>query len=152
MILWTSWQSSTDWHRQTVNHTVGIGNNFALHSIPLKILTNHVGCVKLHISIDNLFQTYFKAILRRLSMPSSALLQPVHLQSLCCFKARRCILARADVSDAANRERVWPIPSNSAATAQEARAAVQRAWKAGIKRQRIELLLPLIGATDLDDW
>ena len=27
-----------------------------------------------------------------------------------------------------------------------------RAWQAGIRRQRIELLLPLIGATDLDDW
>ncbi len=27
-----------------------------------------------------------------------------------------------------------------------------RAWQAGIRRQRVELLLPLIGATDLDDW
>ncbi|WIA29393.1 hypothetical protein OEZ86_011897 [Tetradesmus obliquus] len=34
----------------------------------------------------------------------------------------------------------------------QAVAAIQAAWKAGIKRQRIELLLPLIGATDLDDW
>lgn len=30
--------------------------------------------------------------------------------------------------------------------------AIEAAWQAGIKRQRIELLLPLIGATDLDDW
>lgn len=29
---------------------------------------------------------------------------------------------------------------------------MQRAWEAGIKRHRVELLLPLIGATDLDDW
>lgn len=34
----------------------------------------------------------------------------------------------------------------------QAVAAIEAAWKAGIKRQRIELLLPLIGATDLDDW
>ncbi len=27
-----------------------------------------------------------------------------------------------------------------------------RAWQAGVRRQRVELLLPLIGATDLDDW
>ena len=33
-----------------------------------------------------------------------------------------------------------------------AQAAAVRAWQAGIRRQRIELLLPLIGATDLDDW
>lgn len=44
------------------------------------------------------------------------------------------------------------MPANSERIAQEARAAVQRAWKAGIKRQRLDLLLPLIGATDLDDW
>jgi len=31
-------------------------------------------------------------------------------------------------------------------------AAAVRAWQAGIRRQRVELLLPLIGATDLDDW
>jgi hypothetical protein len=34
----------------------------------------------------------------------------------------------------------------------QAVTAIEAAWKAGIKRQRIELLLPLIGATDLDDW
>jgi hypothetical protein len=34
----------------------------------------------------------------------------------------------------------------------QAVTAIETAWQAGIKRQRIELLLPLIGATDLDDW
>lgn len=34
----------------------------------------------------------------------------------------------------------------------QAVAAIQSAWEAGVTRQRIELLLPLIGATDLDDW
>jgi hypothetical protein len=48
--------------------------------------------------------------------------------------------------------RVYPLPANAEETAQQARAAAQRAWESGIKRQRIELLLPLIGATDLDDW
>ena len=31
-------------------------------------------------------------------------------------------------------------------------AASVRAWQAGVRKQRVELLLPLIGATDLDDW
>ena len=48
--------------------------------------------------------------------------------------------------------RVYPLPADADDTAQQARAAAQRAWESGIKRQRIELLLPLIGATDLDDW
>lgn len=34
----------------------------------------------------------------------------------------------------------------------QAVTAIEAAWKDGIKRQRLELLLPLIGATDLDDW
>jgi len=34
----------------------------------------------------------------------------------------------------------------------QALLAVQRAWADGIRRQSLELLLPLIGATDLDDW
>eukprot|EP00775_Hariotina_reticulata_P010382 gene10382-10540_t len=34
----------------------------------------------------------------------------------------------------------------------QAVAAVEAAWKDGVKQQRLELLLPLIGATDLDDW
>ena len=34
----------------------------------------------------------------------------------------------------------------------QAAAACERAFKAGHSRQRVELLLPLIGATDIDDW
>eukprot|EP00877_Chromochloris_zofingiensis_P011974 jgi/Chrzof1/702/Cz01g25120.t1 len=34
----------------------------------------------------------------------------------------------------------------------QAAQAVEAAWRAGVKRQRLEVLLPLIGATDLDDW
>ena len=30
--------------------------------------------------------------------------------------------------------------------------SVRAAWESGVKRQRVDLVLPLIGATDLDDW
>ena len=33
-----------------------------------------------------------------------------------------------------------------------ARSSVTQAYHAGVKLQRVEILLPLIGATDLDDW
>ena len=35
---------------------------------------------------------------------------------------------------------------------EQAMNAAKRAHAAGVRRQRMELLLPLIGATDLDDW
>ncbi|KAF8073061.1 hypothetical protein HT031_000722 [Scenedesmus sp. PABB004] len=44
------------------------------------------------------------------------------------------------------------VPRAPEAQVSQAAAAVEAAWRAGIKRQRVELLLPLIGATDLDDW
>ena len=44
------------------------------------------------------------------------------------------------------------IPRGPQETVQQAAAACRRAWEAGVRRQRIDLLLPLIGATDLDDW
>ena len=34
----------------------------------------------------------------------------------------------------------------------QAVSASTAAYKAGVKLQKLELLLPLIGATDLDDW
>lgn len=34
----------------------------------------------------------------------------------------------------------------------QAVTASTAAYKAGVKLQKLELLLPLIGATDLDDW
>lgn len=44
------------------------------------------------------------------------------------------------------------MPRGPQETVSQAVAACTRAWQAGVKRQRVELLLPLIGATDLDDW
>lgn len=66
--------------------------------------------------------------------------------------ARLC--ARASAGDAADSRvnRIVPIPDGPAQQAQQAAQAIEAAWRSGVKRQRVELLLPLIGATDLDDW
>lgn len=45
-----------------------------------------------------------------------------------------------------------PLPTSSEGIVSQAAAACERAYTAGIHRQRVELVLPLIGATDLDDW
>ncbi|EIE25438.1 hypothetical protein COCSUDRAFT_13233, partial [Coccomyxa subellipsoidea C-169] len=44
------------------------------------------------------------------------------------------------------------LPRGPEELVDQALSASQRAFADGVKRQRIELLLPLIGATDLDDW
>ncbi len=44
------------------------------------------------------------------------------------------------------------LPKGPEQVVDQALGAVQRAWADGIRRQSLELLLPLIGATDLDDW
>ena len=44
------------------------------------------------------------------------------------------------------------FPQNSSEIVKQAFQSCKAAWNDGIKRQRIELLLPLIGATDIDDW
>jgi hypothetical protein len=46
----------------------------------------------------------------------------------------------------------WPLPTTSDLSVEQARGACQRAIADGKTRLQIELLLPLIGATDLDDW
>ncbi|EFJ40183.1 hypothetical protein VOLCADRAFT_100045 [Volvox carteri f. nagariensis] len=48
--------------------------------------------------------------------------------------------------------RVVPIPDGPVQQAQQAAQAIETAWRDGVRLQRLELLLPLIGATDLDDW
>lgn len=50
------------------------------------------------------------------------------------------------------RPKVYPVPRDASEQIEQALNATQRAWEGGVKRQRVELLLPLIGATDLDDW
>ncbi|KAL4527499.1 hypothetical protein Ndes2526A_g08718 [Nannochloris sp. 'desiccata'] len=44
------------------------------------------------------------------------------------------------------------LPTSSNDIVDQAYASVKTSWEAGAKRQRVELVLPLIGATDLDDW
>lgn len=44
------------------------------------------------------------------------------------------------------------FPQGTAEIVRQAYAATKKAYMAGVKRQRIELILPLIGATDIDDW
>lgn len=60
---------------------------------------------------------------------------------------RRAISPRAAV-DSTTR----PVPATPDLQVSQAVTAIETAWQAGVKRQRLELLLPLIGATDLDDW
>lgn len=55
------------------------------------------------------------------------------------------------VSGIGDRPRI-AIPQTPDQQVQQAVASIEAGWKAGIKMQRLELLLPLIGATDLDDW
>ncbi len=49
------------------------------------------------------------------------------------------------------RPAVLAVPEKPAEQVAQAAAAIESAYKAGIKYQRVEMLLPLIGATDLDD-
>ena len=62
------------------------------------------------------------------------------------------------VASAPNSQRQAPVgnpqalPGSSKEVVDQAFASCKRAWEAGVKRQRIEITLPLIGATDIDDW
>ncbi|GIL56101.1 hypothetical protein Vafri_11532 [Volvox africanus] len=64
------------------------------------------------------------------------------------------ICPRASASDSAEVRvnRIIPIPDGPVQQAQQAAQAIETAWRDGVRLQRLELLLPLIGATDLDDW
>jgi hypothetical protein len=44
------------------------------------------------------------------------------------------------------------VPKGPEEVVDQALGAIRRAFQDGITRQQVELLLPLIGATDLDDW
>ncbi|KAL6756169.1 hypothetical protein V8C86DRAFT_2654345 [Haematococcus lacustris] len=66
------------------------------------------------------------------------------------FTSDRQTAIRSAAADA--RARTLPVPTRPSEQCVQAAAAVEAAWKSGCARQRVELLLPLIGATDLDDW
>jgi len=44
------------------------------------------------------------------------------------------------------------FPQGTAEIVKQCYQATKKAYMAGVRRQRIELILPLIGATDIDDW
>lgn len=45
-----------------------------------------------------------------------------------------------------------PPPSSPAAVVDQAYTSIKAAWEAGILRQRVNLIIPVTQATDLDDW
>ncbi|MEW5297286.1 MAG: hypothetical protein WDW36_000504 [Sanguina aurantia] len=50
------------------------------------------------------------------------------------------------------KSRLLAVPESPNQQVAQAAAAIEAAWRDGIAMQTVELLLPLIGATDLDDW
>jgi hypothetical protein len=79
-------------------------------------------------------------------------------QNLHCSRhttlARR--FGRLQASSGADGERISStapqFPNGTAEIVRQCYQAVKAAYVAGVKRQRIEIILPLIGATDIDDW
>lgn len=66
----------------------------------------------------------------------------------------RFIIAKGsgEPPSAAGEEPAPQFPQSSAQIVRQAYQSCKTAWNAGIKRQKIEIILPLIGATDIDDW
>jgi hypothetical protein len=52
----------------------------------------------------------------------------------------------------ADKKRQYSLPGTVEESIDQARQACREAIKDGKRRLQLELLLPLIGATDLDDW
>ena len=55
-------------------------------------------------------------------------------------------------AEPSTRVKPFEIPSGAEAATRQSIEAIKAAYKAGVQRHRIDALLPLIGATDLDDW
>ena len=86
------------------------------------------------------------------SRPSLRRAGPSHVV-LCNRPARnhrRAHVFRCKASSA--REDAPSFPQGTAEIVKQCYQATKKAYMAGVKRQRIELILPLIGATDIDDW
>ncbi|KAG1679170.1 hypothetical protein FOA52_000526 [Chlamydomonas sp. UWO 241] len=66
----------------------------------------------------------------------------------------RRVVVRAAQEDVAAKETrvVLPLPRDAAQQTAQAVDAIQAGWRDGVERHHVELSLPLIGATDLDDW
>lgn len=74
------------------------------------------------------------------------------------IKVRNTDAMACDVRNSVNlrlpccREPDARLPGSKEEIVEQAYRASLAAWKDGIKRQKLEILLPLIGATELDDW
>ena len=66
-------------------------------------------------------------------------------------RSRCCTASAAPTSDSSARA-APVLPTSAAAQVRQCAAAVNAALKDGVTVQRVTLELPLIGATDLDDW
>ncbi|KAL2632410.1 hypothetical protein R1flu_017096 [Riccia fluitans] len=67
--------------------------------------------------------------------------------------SRRRHMVRAEISkDEPVKKKEYYLPSTLEESIDQARTASRQAIKDGVKRLQLEVPLPLIGATDLDDW
>ena len=78
---------------------------------------------------------------------ADSLLAPSRLQ-----RRRRSASRHASASSASASTTPSPLPQSAAAQVRQCAAAVTLALQAGVALQTVEVELPLIGATDLDDW
>ena len=74
-----------------------------------------------------------------------------------CFQAPRRLPRRSrahccTAQSSGDSSRAPALPTSAAAQVRQCAAAVNAALKDGVTVQRVTLELPLIGATDLDDW
>ena len=79
-----------------------------------------------------------------LTFISRLMLQSCRYAMDLCFK---CCLLNCVCRDAQIR-----LPQSKEEIIEQAYHGVLAAWRDGKKRQTLEILLPLIGATELDDW
>lgn len=63
-----------------------------------------------------------------------------------------CVQSAANDGSKPTSSKPLPVPTSAQETVEQATSVVLRAYNEGITRQRVQFLLPLIGATELDDW
>ena len=73
------------------------------------------------------------------------------IEMLAAWVALACV-ARATALASTGISAAPPMPTSPEMMVRQCASAVAAARASGIARQRVELQLPLIGATELDDW
>jgi hypothetical protein len=69
-----------------------------------------------------------------------------------CSTSRAALQSGRVEAPTAQASRVFDVPNSANKAVKQSIDAIESAYKAGTARQRIDVLLPLVGATDLDDW